>query len=789
MSRSRFWTGCGAIVAFTLLLLLGSGRASAGAAGAGPRDGTWRQLPPPIVNEPVITFVDPADGRLTVLTGYSGRALKRFDLVTGGGWSEESIVGGSPTMNVSLGVVLDPTGRRLLAVGMDFSGYASGTFGEVELWQLPLDAPHRWSRLATTGLGPERRFRSALVLDPESSTLYATGGVVDFFRDTTWARIDLGDTWRIDLDGDLRWEPFPLVGDSLPGAVYGQVFFDQASARLVVSVGDDSQRGSLPSARVFALDVEGSHAWSDLAPIPSGLSPHDVAYGIHDPVDGRLLVLADAGGGSDSLRLWRFDSAGAGTWTSTDYARGDSIAYLDVRLLTLDPVGHRIVALGGLRNGGNPALPTMQRADVWLGELDAGLTWRSAYLSVSGLAVRWFAPPVFDAARQRVLAVSGYDGALFSYVPANPAWSAVATTFPRPTSNRSGALCLLDPPGDRLLLYGGGSGGFEFADLWELSFALSPPRWRRILDGDSAPAPRRDAAGVYDPLRRRIVMFGGHAGEALDETWELDLRGADPAWRRIVTRGAPPPARWGHVAVLDTRRDGMLVYGGRTGSTTASLADAWFLSFLDCDAWVPVRSDNAAPVARRAPAGFYDPIEDRFVLLGGEDASGPRFDSHALELANGSPHWADFLAQGDVPSVSAGSTALYDPAADRVLLFGRDGPLGGIVSMLSWDRVAGGPPPGLGTGTFRILGVGPNPSRGDVNIAFELPRATTVATRLYDVRGRMVRDLGTTLYQPGPHILCWDGRAVSGERLRDGVYFARIVVEGKAISGKIVLMN
>ena len=62
-------------------------------------------------------------------------------------------------------------------------------------------------------------------------------------------------------------------------------------------------------------------------------------------------------------------------------------------------------------------------------------------------------------------------------------------------------------------------------------------------------------------------------------------------------------------------------------------------------------------------------------------------------------------------------------------------------------------------------------------------------TRLYDARGRLVRDLGRAQYQAGPHILCWNGRGAHGEKLRDGVYFARMIVEGKAIAGKIVLMD
>jgi hypothetical protein len=286
-----------------------------------------------------------------------------------------------------------------------------------------------------------------------------------------------------------------------------------------------------------------------------------------------------------------------------------------------------------------------------------------------------------------------------------------------------------------------------------------------------------------------MILFGGYAGEARSDTWELDLSLADPRWKPLATLGATPPARWAHSAVYDSRRNGMVVFGGADGSglNPTPRSDTWLLSFADCDAWVPLPLAGSPPLARYDHGAVYDPIADRMIVIGGRDRTGSRFEFTSLEF--GTPSlWTAFLPGGSTYPTDRGVSLIYDARDDRLLLIGQNS--SGRVLENAWHRtpvVLDDPAPV--SGAFRILGVGPNPTRGDVNIAFELPRATTVATRLYDVRGRMVRDLGTTLYQPGPHILCWDGRAASGERLRDGVYFARIVVEGKAIAGKIVLMD
>ena len=113
---------------------------STGTNGEGSEDGIWRALPPPNIGGALEFFVDPTTGKLVVIEGYTGPSYHEFDSAGGGGWSS-GLIGPPPTMNVSLGVVLDLEHRRLWSVGMDFAGYETGTFGEVELWSVSLDAP------------------------------------------------------------------------------------------------------------------------------------------------------------------------------------------------------------------------------------------------------------------------------------------------------------------------------------------------------------------------------------------------------------------------------------------------------------------------------------------------------------------------------------------------------------------------------------------------------------------------------------------------------------------------
>jgi len=75
----------------------------------------------------------------------------------------------------------------------------------------------------------------------------------------------------------------------------------------------------------------------------------------------------------------------------------------------------------------------------------------------------------------------------------------------------------------------------------------------------------------------------------------------------------------------------------------------------------------------------------------------------------------------------------------------------------------------------------PNPFSGSTTIRFDLPRAAQVGLRVYNVAGRVVRDLiEPSQSEAGQHEISWDGRDQSGRPLAAGVYLYRLTVDGKA---------
>jgi flagellar hook assembly protein FlgD len=82
----------------------------------------------------------------------------------------------------------------------------------------------------------------------------------------------------------------------------------------------------------------------------------------------------------------------------------------------------------------------------------------------------------------------------------------------------------------------------------------------------------------------------------------------------------------------------------------------------------------------------------------------------------------------------------------------------------------------------------PNPFVGKTTFRFSLPRAMSVHIGIYDVRGRLVRELARSQRETaGWHTISWDGLATTHEKVADGAYFARLeTAEGRQVQ-RVVL--
>jgi aminopeptidase N len=81
----------------------------------------------------------------------------------------------------------------------------------------------------------------------------------------------------------------------------------------------------------------------------------------------------------------------------------------------------------------------------------------------------------------------------------------------------------------------------------------------------------------------------------------------------------------------------------------------------------------------------------------------------------------------------------------------------------------------------------PNPFNPTTTIPFLLPEPGPVRLRVYDLQGRLVRQLASGTQTAGRHEVVWDGRSDDGRAVASGVYLCRLEAGGVSRNGRLLL--
>lgn len=92
-------------------------------------------------------------------------------------------------------------------------------------------------------------------------------------------------------------------------------------------------------------------------------------------------------------------------------------------------------------------------------------------------------------------------------------------------------------------------------------------------------------------------------------------------------------------------------------------------------------------------------------------------------------------------------------------------------------------------GARRTLRVQPNPFNPFTSIAFDVGRRGFATVAVYDVSGRRVRTVFSGPVQPGTYEVEWEGRSDGGGEVSSGVYFLRLVLNGRSTVKKVSLVR
>ncbi len=223
---------------------------------------------------------------------------------------------------------------------------------------------------------------------------------------------------------------------------------------------------------------------------------------------------------------------------------------------------------------------------------------------------------------------------------------------------------IYDPVRQRMVVFGGNDGASGGNQVWVLTLG-NDPKWRLLLTSGAPPAKRFGHTAIYDPVGDRMIVFGGFRDPfgGLADLWSLSL--ADSTWNPVQPTGPVPPARYYHSAIYDSHQNRMIVFGGTDG--IKDFSDVWSLS-LTSTMWDSLNPTGTV-AGREQHSAVYDPLGDRMLVFDGSIT----YDN-IMQLSLGdSLSWTELHPSGQAPTPRSGHSAIYDPEGDQMIVFGGKG--------------------------------------------------------------------------------------------------------------------
>jgi hypothetical protein len=282
---------------------------------------------------------------------------------------------------------------------------------------------------------------------------------------------------------------------------------------------------------------------------------------------------------------------------------------------------------------------------------------------------------VYDTAAGSVIVFGGkgtrdrYFNDLWAYHVTAATWTRLTPAGPLPAP-RFGQGMAYDPELGEIVIFGGvamaGTTPRLSAETW--TYSSRTRAWVRSGRAGDHPPARLYPSTVYDPVTRTVILFGGWTGaDAFSDTWSYDARTG--RWTRISTIGAPP-ARWGAAMAYDAATGKIILFGGLFGGYdgTRRLGDTWAYD-PSARTWTHLKLAGQAPSARGYAATAYEQSARKVILFGG--FAGPHGlldDAWSYDAVTS--RWTRIGRSRDEPSRRDFSSMAYDPATNRIVLFG-----------------------------------------------------------------------------------------------------------------------
>lgn len=256
-------------------------------------------------------------------------------------------------------------------------------------------------------------------------------------------------------------------------------------------------------------------------------------------------------------------------------------------------------------------------------------------------------------------------GKTFRYDPQQRAWTDLKPAT-HPESELGGILLWSSMCYDRqhrqFVLFGGGNVQTERGDPGTWTYSPATNEWKQLQVAVQPPQ-RANSQLVYDPVHRKVVLFGGdQLDQLISDTWTFDL--ASQTWTQLQPRKAPSP-RAGHALLWLPKAKKVLLLGGYTYTSATGYVErlyqplpleAWVLDVSKGD-WQFIRQfDSKSSPESPGPAPLAAAVDDNDqVMVVSKGTWLGRIDGNSTDAAGTDQH-------GVSPTATTRRTGPHDPA-------------------------------------------------------------------------------------------------------------------------------
>ena len=349
------------------------------------------------------------------------------------------------------------------------------------------------------------------------------------------------------------------------------------AARSTASVGSSPTSvaaTAVASARSSAAIDQG--VWSQVGSSTASPPPRDGQWMTSDPRTGATILFAGKGANSTYFNdVWLYESR-TGTWTMPT-PKGTQPLGRFGHAMVYASSANEVLAFGGVT--------TSELTNELWAYRQTDNSWRLLSAVGSVPAPRLYPAMGYDPVSGNAVVFGGWTGTsafgdTWVYAPTGNTWTEINPANSPPA--RWGASLVYDPVLKKLILFGGLFGSYDgssrLSDTWAFDPATST--WTNLAPGPDVPGARGYSTMVYDMAIHRTILFGGFAGPSglLDDLWSYDA--ATNTWLKVQTSTHPSKRDFSSIS-YDPISASVFLFGGLTGDTGnvdgTLLNDTWKL--------------------------------------------------------------------------------------------------------------------------------------------------------------------------------------------------------------------